>query len=210
MAVDGGRNSVSEVNFSGRPDRREQPPRRHADHRDAADLREGGAAPDRSLPHRAIGVVTNPTMRNVLGEPVGYRLVPGANALPFLDPESPVGRSGRLHVPAFLGFPLPGRRALPWPAAIRTSTRAVTAWPRWTDAGPLPGRPAHRRLVHPELPSSAAPRGLAGAALRLCRLPLDAVGLFRQQSRPGRAAALKVHSINPGDVANTTPPRPSA
>ena len=36
--------------------------------------------------------VTNPTMRNVLDEPVGYRLVPGANALPFLDPESPVGR----------------------------------------------------------------------------------------------------------------------
>jgi primary-amine oxidase len=36
--------------------------------------------------------ITNPSVRNGLGEPVGYRLVPGANALPFLDPQSPVGR----------------------------------------------------------------------------------------------------------------------
>jgi primary-amine oxidase len=36
--------------------------------------------------------VTNPSSLNALGEPVGYKLVPGANALPFLHPDSHVGR----------------------------------------------------------------------------------------------------------------------
>ena len=36
--------------------------------------------------------VTNPGKRNALGDPVGYKLVPGTNALPFNHPDSPVGR----------------------------------------------------------------------------------------------------------------------
>jgi primary-amine oxidase len=36
--------------------------------------------------------VINPQKRNRMGQPVAYKLVPGANALPFLHPESPVGR----------------------------------------------------------------------------------------------------------------------
>ena len=36
--------------------------------------------------------VVNPSVRNALGEPVAYRLVPGDNALPMVDPASPFGR----------------------------------------------------------------------------------------------------------------------
>jgi primary-amine oxidase len=36
--------------------------------------------------------VLNPNVKNALGEPVAYKLVPGTNALPFLDPQSPVGK----------------------------------------------------------------------------------------------------------------------
>ena len=36
--------------------------------------------------------IVNPDRRNRLGEPVAYELVPGANALPFAHPDSPIGR----------------------------------------------------------------------------------------------------------------------
>jgi primary-amine oxidase len=92
MAVDGERNAVSEVNFTGAPM--------------GGDNRYGNAVRivetplvSESQAQRLIDIaaarywrITNPSVRNGLGEPVGYRLVPGANALPFLDPQSPVGR----------------------------------------------------------------------------------------------------------------------
>ena len=43
---------------------------------------------------------------NALGEPAGYKLVPGVNALPFNHPESPIGRRAGIHVQAFLGHPI--------------------------------------------------------------------------------------------------------
>ena len=36
--------------------------------------------------------VTNPNKCNSLGDPVGYKLVPGVNALPFNHPDSAIGR----------------------------------------------------------------------------------------------------------------------
>jgi primary-amine oxidase len=36
--------------------------------------------------------VLNPQRKNVTGKPVAYKLVPGANAVPFLDKRSPVGK----------------------------------------------------------------------------------------------------------------------
>jgi primary-amine oxidase len=36
--------------------------------------------------------VKNTEQRNAVGEPVAYKLVPGANALPYLDPEAPVAK----------------------------------------------------------------------------------------------------------------------
>jgi primary-amine oxidase len=36
--------------------------------------------------------IVNPSVRHRLGEPVGYRLVPGENAVPFAQPDAPVSR----------------------------------------------------------------------------------------------------------------------
>lgn len=92
MAVDGERNSVSEVNFSALP---LGPDNRHGN---AIGITETKLATE-SEAQRLIDLaasrywrVTNPQVLNALGDPVGYKLVPGANALPFLNPDSPVGR----------------------------------------------------------------------------------------------------------------------
>jgi len=36
--------------------------------------------------------IVNPAVRHRLGEPVGYRLIPGENTVPFAQPDSPVAR----------------------------------------------------------------------------------------------------------------------
>ena len=42
--------------------------------------------------------IVNPSVRHRLGEPVGYRLIPGENALPFAQPDAPVSkRAGFIH-----------------------------------------------------------------------------------------------------------------
>jgi primary-amine oxidase len=92
MTVDGERNSVSEVNFSALP---MGPDNRHGN---AIGIDEIKFASEREA-QRVIDLaasrywrVTNPNVKNALGEPVGYKLVPGVNALPFLHPDSPVGK----------------------------------------------------------------------------------------------------------------------
>jgi primary-amine oxidase len=42
--------------------------------------------------------IVNPNVRHRLGEPVGYRLIPGENAVPFAQPDAPVSkRAGFIH-----------------------------------------------------------------------------------------------------------------
>jgi primary-amine oxidase len=42
--------------------------------------------------------IVNPAVRHRLGEPVGYRLIPGENAVPFAQPDAPVSkRAGFIH-----------------------------------------------------------------------------------------------------------------
>jgi primary-amine oxidase len=92
MAVDGLANSVHEVNTAAAP---------------AGDAnRYGNAFTARRTPFRAerdaqriidpladrCWVVTNPSVRNRFGDPVGYKLAPGRNVLPFASPDSPVVR----------------------------------------------------------------------------------------------------------------------
>jgi primary-amine oxidase len=92
MAVDGERNSVSEVNFSALPLGDDN---RHGNAIGIAETRfatESEAQRVIDLASSRYWRVTNPNVRNALGEHVGYRLVPGANALPFLHPDSPVGK----------------------------------------------------------------------------------------------------------------------
>lgn len=92
MAVDGDRNTASEVNFAAAP---MGPGNIHGNaitevetpfHTELAARRRMDLAAARYWK------VSNPNSRNRLGEPVAYKLVPGANALPFLHPDSPVGR----------------------------------------------------------------------------------------------------------------------
>jgi primary-amine oxidase len=92
MSVDGERNSVSEVNFSSRP---LGPDNRHGN---AIGITETQFSSEKEA-QRVIDLassrywrVINPNVKNALGEPVGYRLVPGVNALPFLHPDAPVAK----------------------------------------------------------------------------------------------------------------------
>ncbi len=92
MAVDGENNSVSEVNFSAVPTGPDNP------HGNAIKISETFLATEaraqRSMDFNSARYwrVVNPNVKNALGEPVAYKLVPGTNANPFLDPQSPVGK----------------------------------------------------------------------------------------------------------------------
>jgi len=92
MAVDGDRNDVSEVNFAPAPMDAGNP------HGNAIRISETPLrtelAAQRTMDLQAARYwkVSNPGKRNRMGQPVAYKLVPGANALPFLHPQSPVGR----------------------------------------------------------------------------------------------------------------------
>jgi len=92
MSIDGEHNSVTEVNFAPRPMGEGNP------HGNAIAISETVLKSELQA-QRAMDLasarywrVINPQVKNGLGEPVGYKLVPGTNALPFLDPNSPVGK----------------------------------------------------------------------------------------------------------------------
>ena len=92
MAVDGDRNSITEVNFSAAPAGTDNPHGNAVRITETRLKRESEAQRTIDLATSRYWRVINPDVQNGLGEPVGYRLVPGANALPFLAPESPVGK----------------------------------------------------------------------------------------------------------------------
>ncbi|MCA0432436.1 MAG: primary-amine oxidase [Proteobacteria bacterium] len=92
MTVDGERNALREVSFAGRPYGPDNP------HGNAIDVSERKLASESEaqgridLATQAYWKVVNTAKPNSLGQPVGYKLVPGVNALPFLPPDSPVGK----------------------------------------------------------------------------------------------------------------------
>ena len=98
MTVDGERNGVREVNFVGAPVGPGNP------HGNAILTTETALRSERQA-QRVLDMgqarywkIVNPDVKNAYGEPVGYKLVPGINALPFLPPGSPVGsRAGFMH-----------------------------------------------------------------------------------------------------------------
>jgi primary-amine oxidase len=92
MTIDGERNCVSEVNFGSVPVGEDN---QHGNAIRITETRlktESEAQRNIDLASARYWRVTNPSSLNALGEPVGYKLVPGANALPFLHPDSHVGR----------------------------------------------------------------------------------------------------------------------
>jgi primary-amine oxidase len=92
LDVDGERNSVYEVHTEADPPGPANPHGNGfhavktllADEADAAGLLDTFSG--RSW------LIVNPHSRNAVGEPVGYRLVPGENVLPFAQPDSAFGR----------------------------------------------------------------------------------------------------------------------
>jgi primary-amine oxidase len=90
MTVDGPLNSVYEVNTVADPPGPENP-HHNAFRTEASLLRSEAVAPRIVDPLRGrFWKIVNPAVRNRLGQPVGYKLVPGENVLPFAGPEAAV------------------------------------------------------------------------------------------------------------------------
>ena len=107
MAVDGDRNSVTEVNFEAAPVDAGNP---HGNAiltpRDSALKSESQAQRQMDFAASRYWKVINPNVENSLGQPVGYKLVPGVNAMPFQHPESPVGKRAGFMYKHLLGHPI--------------------------------------------------------------------------------------------------------
>ncbi|HEY5739924.1 MAG TPA: primary-amine oxidase [Gammaproteobacteria bacterium] len=142
MAVDGDRNSASEVNFSAPPVGADNP------HGNAILTEETRFATEleaqREVDARQARYwrVLNPNVHNRYGQPVAYKLLPGNNAFAFQHPDSAVGRRA--------GFMYKHLWVTPWapderyPAGWFPNQHAGgDGLPRWTRAD----RPIHDRRI---------------------------------------------------------------
>jgi len=92
MAVDGPRNAVREVNAERLP-MGPGNPYGNALRTSITPLKsERQAQRNMNLESARFWQVVNPNVINRYGQPVAYKLVPGLNATPFLDPEAPVAK----------------------------------------------------------------------------------------------------------------------
>ncbi len=92
MSVDGDRNAIREVNFAGLP-KGPGNPQGNAIVTTVTPLKtEQSAQRVMDLASARYWAVVNPNSLNRFGKPVGYKLVPGANALPYLTPDAPVAK----------------------------------------------------------------------------------------------------------------------
>lgn len=92
MALDGERNSVSEMNFKAAPPGADNP---HGNAIVGEETRlhtEQQAQREIDARQSRYWRVLNPNVRNRYGEPVAYKLLPGANAFPLQHPDSSMGR----------------------------------------------------------------------------------------------------------------------
>jgi len=92
FALDGGGNSVVEVHTEGLPAGPDNPHGNAWVTRSRPLAREQDARRDIDIATARGWVVVNPNRRNAVGQPVGYRLIPGENAKPFSAPGSSARR----------------------------------------------------------------------------------------------------------------------
>ncbi len=92
MNVDGAENAVHEVEFQAAPKGPDNPHGNAVTIHDRPLASEGGAARELNLASGRYWKVTNNDSTNGLGNPVAYKLAPGSNALPLLDPDAPVAK----------------------------------------------------------------------------------------------------------------------
>ena len=111
--------------------------------------------------------IANPNVRNGLGQPTAYKLVPTMSTPTLLaHPDSPIGRRAGVRAAQPLGHAVRARRAarrgrVPESALRRRRPAALDR------AGPLDRRHRCRRLVHVRRHALRAARGLAGDAGRV-------------------------------------------
>ena len=92
MAVDGDKNSVTETNFTAAPMDASNPHGNAILTEETTFHAESAAQRVLDLDKARYWKVINPNKRNAFDKPVGYKLVPGINAMPFQHPESSVGK----------------------------------------------------------------------------------------------------------------------
>ncbi|MBX2886997.1 MAG: primary-amine oxidase [Granulosicoccus sp.] len=92
MAVDGEKNTVTEMNFSSAPMGENNPYGNAIVGTETPLTTEQQAQRKMDLDAARYWKITNPEQRNRFGQPVAYKLLPGINAMPFQHPDSPVGK----------------------------------------------------------------------------------------------------------------------
>ena len=92
MAIDGGGNTVSEMNFSPAPGGPENPYGNAIRTVETRFQKEQQAQREIDSRQSRYWRVSNPGVENRYGEPVAYKLQPGSNAFPLQHPDSSVGR----------------------------------------------------------------------------------------------------------------------
>ena len=92
MSVDGPANAVREVNFETEPMGPANPMGNACRSVETPLASEQAARRNMSLDTARSWKIINTEKENALGQPVGYRLAPGTNAMPFVDRASPVAR----------------------------------------------------------------------------------------------------------------------
>ncbi len=92
MAVDGEKNTVTETNFSAAKVSESNPWGNAIICKETALTTEREAQRKMDLAASRYWKVTNPNKKNRFDQAVAYKLMPGANALPYQHPDSPVGR----------------------------------------------------------------------------------------------------------------------
>jgi len=133
MCVDGPQNSVSEVEFSTLPIGAGNP------HGNAIGINErkleseAAAQREINLSSARYWRVFNPASLNGFGKPTAYRLAPGANALPFLHPQSSVAKRAGFMFKHFWATPFAASEKYPagW---YPNQSAGGDGLPHWTRA----------------------------------------------------------------------------
>ena len=187
LDVDGEGNVVHEINTVAEPPGPDNP-HANAFYAEATPLKTELAAQRVVDPMKGrYWLVSNPSVKNALGRPVGYKLMPGGEHPSLCRPHGQHNAAGRVHGEAPVGYPLRARRnirhrPLSQPAPRRGGPARVHQ--------ERPQRGEHRpgTVVHPGLSPRPAPGRLAHLPGLLLRVQPETGGLFRHQSGAGRTA----------------------
>ena len=187
LDVDGERNTVHVDRIRGATDRPGQPVWLGLVQRSTPLTTEHEGKQDYDWGSQRAWKVINEQVRNRLGSPVGYKLVPGGCFPACSTRDSPV--FGRAQAIAHTLWVTPFHEEERWPCGeFVVQSREDRGLPIWTAAGPLDR--GHRRcaLVRLRHPPHHATGGLAGHVRGHRFLLAQAVRLLRPQPRPRRAA----------------------